>query len=223
MRCVQTGASLAVVILAMAGFASADGRESRVEEQGTAAAQGVATAIATNASDTPRRWCAEVSVAEGAFILEVDDYAFTFQGDERDPGQILVSISGCAEPVTYRFWPNLDGWQLNDEWTAHYAREFAGMAGWRDREIQVCVDADSGQRRVWVNGRLVRSWRTADSSTFRLAMAESGEQRATPVRELDVAMGRFLEMDLNTYFNDGPKIANVPDAFIRLDGAAGLR
>ncbi|MCC6696437.1 MAG: hypothetical protein IT365_12470 [Candidatus Hydrogenedentes bacterium] len=206
---VLAGLGMALTALLVTGFASE-------------AQEGMAV-IADKAAEAPRRWCVEVSLERGAFTIEVDERSFSFRGDESDPGQILIGFDGQAPPVKYRLWPDMAGWQLEDKWKAHYAKEFAALPGWRHRVIRVCVDADRALRRVWVDGRLVRSWQAADASAFRLAIAQAGQQTPPPAREIEAGMGRFLELDLDTYFNAGSDTAHAPGAFIELEGPAKLR
>ena len=219
----RAGACLALGILTMGGFSTAYGRDDRISGTVHGTANGSPTVITVDTLDRARRWCLDVSLTEGALALEVDDQVFTFRGDHSDPGRVVIDTSGLGEPVNYRFWPDIRTWQLTDEWKDSYAKEFEGIGGWRDRNVRVCVDADNALRRVWVDGRLVKNWRAASGSGFRLTLAGPGKKENLSLRDREVGMGRFLELDLESYFNAGSIGPYTPDTSVNLDGSAQLR
>ena len=223
MKRVRAGICALLLISSGEEFGAVDARDDRICEEGPGAANGSRTVITAKTTDDARRWCSDVCIAKGTFVLDVDGCAFTFRGDDRDPGQMFIDVSERNQPVRYRFWPDVETWQLADEWKALYAKEFEGIRGWRERKIRVCVDADNILRRVWVNGRLVRSWRPTESSALRLAVAASGEVEIPSIHERGIEMGRFLELDLQDYFNAGSDGSNTPGASVVLEPNSRLR
>lgn len=219
----RAASCLALVIWSVGALSQPGSHDDSSGETGQSKASRALTVVSFKTLDRPHRWYADISLAKGAFVLEVDDHVFTFRGDEHDQGQMLIDISGRSEPVKYRFWPNIETWQLSDEWKESYVKEFEGIAGWRDRNVQVCVDTDHTLRRVWVDGRLVKSWRPVGGTGFRLALAGPEEKERLSLRDREAAMGRFLELDLEKYFNAGLDSPYAPDVYLALEGGAQLR
>jgi hypothetical protein len=167
-------------------------------------------------------WSSEVSVAEGTFTLEVDAITFSFRGDTADPGRILIDISGHDEALVYRLWPDIAKWQLSEEGRALYSGEFEGIPGWREQTIRVCVDADQSLRRVWVDERLVKTWRSA-SGHPRLVVAGHEEEIAFLGRASGKGMVPYLELPLGPYFNEGASTPFAPDSAVDLGNGVALR
>jgi hypothetical protein len=168
----------------------------------------IAVAASTTANAVPFRehphdWSTEVSLANSAFTLELDDTAFTVQGDESDPGRILIEVEGNENPVTYRLWPDIARWQLSEEGAAIYSKEFEEIQGWQGRSIQIDVDAHHSIRRVWVDGRLVKAWR---SSAKHPRLVAAGSEQIIPTKDHpgNNSDTSFLQFSLEPYFNDFP-------------------
>jgi hypothetical protein len=167
-------------------------------------------------------WSADLPMAKGAFTLELDDVTFTFRGDGKDPGQILIEVTGRDTPYKYRLWPDIAKWQLSAEGAALYSKEFEDMPGWRDRTIRVSVDAAQSLRRVWVDERVIKTWRsTADLP--RLVVAGRAEEIVLTGRPEGGGMGPYLELPLGPYFNDGPTTPYATDAVFALGNGVALR
>lgn len=214
---------LVLVLWSAGGFSDVDRGGNRPPGEGPGTVSRHRKVITVEPLEDARRWSWDVSLAAGIFVLEVDDCRLSFRGDDGDPGQVIIDVSGRNEPVKYRFWPDIRTWQVTEEWAARYAAEFEGIGGWRERSIRVAVDADAALRRVWVDGRLVTSWRPVRGPALRLVSAGAGEVKELSGADRGVGMGRFLELDLASYFNAGSEVSYALDACISLDGAANLR
>ncbi len=175
------------------------------------------TEPATGGSELHRHtW--DLALAEGPFSLDADGLVFSFRGDEGDAGQVLVSVAGREHPIQYRLWPDVQAWQVSDEWRERYAREFNGIPGWRDRPVQVAVESQGALRRVWLDGRLLREWQAPDQVPTRPVLTRPDRTTIPVARVWSGRTGPFLDLDLAAYFNDGRTRFQAPNASFTVDG-----
>jgi hypothetical protein len=165
-------------------------------------------------------WSSDISVAESPFTLKVDAVTFIFRGDTTDPGQILIDISQHDKVLAYRLWPDISKWQLSEKGKALYSGEFADMPGWRQETLHVSVDADQSVRRVWMNERLVKMWRSA-SGLPRLVVA--GHEEKITLMEHARGTVPHLELSLDPYFNEGATMPFLPDSAVDAGNGVTLR
>ncbi len=178
---------------------------------------------AVNSTEQARRWYTDLSLAEGPARLDVDGCLFTFQGDETDAGQVLITLSDRGETLTYRFWPDVGAWQLTPEWRKEYEREFVGIPGWRERKLRLRVDSIGRLRQLWLDGRLLQEWQTSRDYAEPPTLTSSHTPEKAVFEELQVKTGNFVTLDLESYCNTRSEHFYTVDAAALFRDADGFR